>query len=69
MYRSTTLSLTFAVALASQLALGGCSKKEDVNTPPPADTSAASAPDLGASAGAGTSSMGAAASSAMAASK
>ena len=50
MNRSMSLSLTLAVALASQVALGGCSKKEDVTTPP-VDTaaSAASAPDLGAS--------------------
>ena len=75
MYRSTTLSLTFAVALASQLALGGCSKKEDVNvSTPPTDTSA-SAPSMSASASVGTTSgaesMGSAAASAgaMAASK
>ncbi|HEY9023573.1 MAG TPA: hypothetical protein VIP05_04670 [Burkholderiaceae bacterium] len=57
MNRSITLSLTLAVALASQFALGGCSKKEDVNTPP-ADTSAsaASAPDLSSSASVGTAS-------------
>jgi len=54
MNRSTTLPLTLAVALASQLALGGCSKKEDVTTPP-ADTSA-SAPDMSASASMGTAS-------------
>jgi len=42
MNRSIPLSLTLAVALASQLALGGCSKKEDV--PPPAVDAAASAP-------------------------
>ena len=40
MNRSISLSLTLAVALASQVALGGCSKKEDVAhadrpTPPP----------------------------------
>jgi hypothetical protein len=57
MNRSIPLSLTLAVALASQVALGGCSKKEDVSVPP-ADTSAsaASAPDLGASATMGTAS-------------
>jgi len=54
MNRSISLSLTLAVALASQVALGGCSKKEDVGTPP-ADT-AASAPDLGASGTMGTAS-------------
>jgi hypothetical protein len=54
MIRSLSLSLTVAAVLASQLALGGCSKKEDVNTPP-ADT-AASAPDLGASSAMGTAS-------------
>ena len=32
MNRSISLSLTLAVALASQVALGGCSKKEDVST-------------------------------------
>jgi hypothetical protein len=48
MNRSIPLSLTLAVALASQLALGGCSKKEDVNSPSAADA-AASAPDTGAS--------------------
>jgi hypothetical protein len=48
MNRSITLSLTLAVALASQLALGGCTKKEDVTTAPTADTTA-SAPDTGAS--------------------
>ena len=48
MNRSISLSLTLAVALA---ALGGCSKKEDVTTPP-VDT-AASAPDLGASSNTG----------------
>ena len=58
MIRSLSLSLTVAAVLASQLALGGCSKKEDVNTTPPADTatSAASAPDLSASATMGTAS-------------
>jgi len=57
MNRSITLPLTLAVALASQFALGGCSKKEDVNTPP-ADTSAsaASAPDMSSSASVGTAS-------------
>jgi hypothetical protein len=45
MNRSISLSLTLAVALASQLALGGCNKKEDVA---PTD-SAASAPDMTAS--------------------
>ena len=49
MNRSIPLSLTLVVALAAQLALGGCSKKEDVVTPP-TDT-AASAPDMSASAG------------------
>jgi hypothetical protein len=48
MNRSISLSLTLAVALASQLALGGCSKKEDVTTAPTADTTA-SAPDTSAS--------------------
>ncbi len=43
MNRSISLSLTLAVALASQLALGGCTKKEDVNTAPTADTGASSA--------------------------
>jgi hypothetical protein len=43
MNRSISLSLTLAVALASQLALGGCTKKEDVNTVPTADTGASSA--------------------------
>ena len=47
MNRMIPLSLTLAVALASQLALGGCNKKEDVTTPP-TDT-AASAPDVSAS--------------------
>lgn len=47
MNRKISLSLTIAVALASQVALGGCSKKEDVATPT-ADTTA-SAPDSGAS--------------------
>ena len=57
MNRSMSLSLTLAVALASQVALGGCSKKEDVNTPP-ADmpASGASAPDLSSSASVGTAS-------------
>jgi len=48
MNRSIPLSLTLAVALASQLALGGCSKKDDVTTSPTADV-AASAPDMSAS--------------------
>ena len=43
MNRSISLSLTLAVALASQVALGGCSKKEDVSTTPTSD-STASAP-------------------------
>ncbi len=47
MNRKISLSLTIAVALASQVALGGCSKKEDVVTPT-ADVTA-SAPDTGAS--------------------
>ena len=51
MNRSISLSLTLTVALAAQIALGGCSKKEDVTTPP-VDT-AASAPDLGASSSTG----------------
>jgi hypothetical protein len=55
MSRSIPLSLTLAVALAAQVALGGCNKKEDV-TAPSTDT-AASAPDMSAS-----SSMGAASS-------
>jgi hypothetical protein len=38
MNRKLTLTLTLAVALASQFALGGCSKKEDIT--PAADTSA-----------------------------
>jgi hypothetical protein len=49
MNRSISLSLTLAVALASQVALGGCSKKEDVTTPPVDTAASASAPDLGAS--------------------
>ena len=49
MNRSISLTLTLAVVLASQVALGGCNKKEDVNAP--ADTSASSP---------GTSSLGAA---------
>ncbi len=57
MTRSITLSLTLAVALASQVALGGCSKKEDVNNPPAdTSTSAASAPDTSASSTMGASS-------------
>ena len=72
MNRSMTLSLTLAVAFASQLALGGCSKKEDVATPP-ADTPA-SAPDMSASASTGSASSApadsaAASAGAMAASK
>ena len=51
MNRSMSLPLTLAVVLASQVALGGCSKKEDVNTPP-----AASAPDMSSSASVGTAS-------------
>jgi hypothetical protein len=47
MNRSIPLSLAFVVVLASQVALGGCSKKEDVGAAPP-DTSA-SAPDTSAS--------------------
>ena len=47
MNRSIPLTLTLAVALAAQVALGGCSKKEDVVTPT-ADTTA-SAPDASAS--------------------
>ena len=54
MIRSISLPLTLAVVLVSQLALGGCNKKEDVNTPP-TDT-AASAPDTGASGSMGTAS-------------
>ena len=38
MNRKLTLTLTLAVALASQLALGGCNKKEDVV--PSVDTTA-----------------------------
>ena len=53
MNRSIPLSLALAVALASQVALGGCSKKEDVTTAP-ADA-AASAPDMSASSAAMTS--------------
>jgi hypothetical protein len=50
MNRSISLSLTLAVALASQVVLGGCTKKEDVNTPSAdTSTSAASAPDASAS--------------------
>jgi len=45
MNRSIPLSLTLAVALASQIALGGCSKKEDVNAP----SGAATSTDTGAS--------------------
>ena len=58
MNRMIPLSLTLAVALASQLALGGCSKKEDVNNTPTADSSAsaASAPDMSASSTLGTAS-------------
>ena len=57
MNRSMSLPLTLAVVLATQVALGGCSKKEDVNTPP-ADmpASAASAPDMSSSASVGTAS-------------
>ena len=55
MNRMIPLSLTLAVALASQLALGGCSKKEDVTTPP-TDT-AASAPDMSASSSMGSASV------------
>jgi hypothetical protein len=44
MNRSIPLSATLAVVLVSQVALGGCNKKEDVNTSP--DT-AASAPATG----------------------
>ena len=47
MNRSISLPLTLAVVLASQLALGGCNKKQDVATPT-TDT-AASAPDMSAS--------------------
>ena len=47
MNRSISLPLTLAVVLVSQLALGGCNKKEDVATP--TTDSAASAPDLSAS--------------------
>ena len=49
MKSSISLSLTLAVALASQLALGGCSKKEDVAPTTPDASTAASAPDMGAS--------------------
>jgi len=57
MNRSMSLPLTLAVALASQVALGGCSKKEDVATPPPdLPASAASASDMGSSASMGTAS-------------
>ena len=57
MNRSMSLPLTLAVVLATQVALGGCSKKEDVNTPP-ADVpaSAASASDMSSSATVGTAS-------------
>ena len=54
MNRSISLPLTLAVVLASQLALGGCNKKEDVATPT-TDT-AASAPDMSASSSMGASS-------------
>ena len=54
MNRTIPLSLTLAVALASQVALGGCSKKEEVGTPP-GDT-AASAPYMGSSGALGASS-------------
>jgi hypothetical protein len=47
MNRSIPLSMAFVVVLASQVALAGCSKKEDVGAAPP-DTSA-SAPDTSAS--------------------
>jgi hypothetical protein len=54
MNRSISLPLTLAVVLASQLALGGCNKKQDVNTPP-GDT-AASAPDMSSSSSMGVAS-------------
>lgn len=41
MNRSISLPLTLAVVLVSQVALGGCNKKEDVNT---STDNAASAP-------------------------
>jgi hypothetical protein len=58
MNRSTSLSLTLAVALASQVVLGGCSKKEDISNTPPPDlpASSASAPDMSSSATMGTAS-------------
>jgi hypothetical protein len=46
MNRSISLPLTLALVLASQLALGGCNKKQDVGAP--ANDTAASAPDMGA---------------------
>ena len=55
MNRMIPLSLTLAVAVATQLALGGCNKKQDVTTTP-SDT-AASAPDLGASGSMGSASV------------
>jgi len=47
MNRSIPLSLALAVALASQVALGGCSKKEDVS-PPPTDSAGSASGSMGA---------------------
>jgi hypothetical protein len=54
MNRSIPLSLTLAVALAAQVALGGCNKKQDVT--PASTDNAASAPDMTASSSMGATS-------------
>ncbi len=71
MNRSITLSLTLAVALASQVALGGCTKKEDVATPPVDSTASAPTDGMGAASAADAASAAASAASdaAMAASR
>jgi hypothetical protein len=47
MNRSISLSLTLAVVLASQVALGGCNKKEDVNAPTDSSASAPATTSMG----------------------
>ena len=49
MNRSISLSLTFAVVLVSQVALGGCNKKEDVTPSTDATASAPATTGMGAS--------------------
>ena len=49
MNRSISLPLTLAVVLASQVALGGCNKKQDVTTSPDTGVSAPATTGMGAS--------------------